>query len=1521
MIDLANLDGSNGFRVLPGDDGLPLFGLAVAGSDLNGDGLTDVAITDPFFSATPTGTQGAVYVVYGSDAGFSVQIDVPEIAVGEGYALIGSNFGEVLGISVAGGGDFDGDGLDDLLIGEPQSPGITRVAVSLGAAALGLAEFRTAELGGALPGGLINSPDSAGRLGSTVASLGDIDDDGLADAFFGAIGADQLGFIVYGTGDFEAADLSQTGAEATRLTSDRATGLSLAVGAGDVNGDTIADVLVGLPRSVESITPGTELPVQAGSAFVILGGGPRDAALDTTGAAVELIGAGAGARLGAALAGLGDVNGDGIDDFAVAAPGDPLSAAPQGPAAVYVVFGRTGGLPALVDVSALDGTDGFAIFGGGAQTGFGTVQAGGVDVDGDGLDDVMVGAPNADPDGRENAGSVFVVYGSRQAFPAALNANALAPAQGFRIDGVAAGDGLGQSLAGLPDVDGDGIGDIAIGASSPATGGAAYVVFGEERAAGPGEIFVDTFLDVVDPNDGLTSLREAVSLANAAEGVGTIRLEAGDYQLTLQEDVVATPFAVTGFVRLVGAGRGQTTILSERDQRTVFDVAEGASFEGEGFTLRGGRNLPPAPGAPSNPPPPPAADTGAVASSGMTRLVGVTIESFDNTGRTATAVPTAFPQKSTDFVVEHSRGAAIHGRSGVVDLEDVLIRDNAGNDGVGILADPGAAVQVASSRVEDNVTATAEDREFNFKAGGGKNAIEVTAEKFEFSNGAVIFSRGGVLEIGDTTFDGNVPSEFDLADGVRSIDAFAEGGAVVFADGPGEIVDLGGNVFIDTAENLDEIRDEPAFAATARSAAFSLAADPGKIGDLRVDAGVDLQALVNAGELTPDALQATPERLTFPTRGGFVIVVEGREIALDPAAFTLTAEAFLADPSILLDLILGGVATAIILQDASGAEIARLDGFELPLADLAAPLLADPDLSDLFAAFGATVTVVGDETGDRFDGFPPDARLEGRAADDVYVVAPGDEHVVIADAGGADTLVVEGVSAGALLFEARPGAPDDLFASLSDGTEIRIEAAFAEGAIETLIVDGAAQPLPIPAPTAAPDAFAIDEDATLIVAGPGVLGNDGVAGGEVTLLETTTRGTLALRADGGFEYRPDLDAFGQDGFTYRLANASGAVETVVTIDVAPVADAPVADDDGPFAAPAGEVFTTPSVLVNDVDVDGDRLVVSAFDAQTRLGAAVTSNGDGTFDIDYRGIVPPAARAEDSFGYEVSDPSGLSDAAQVSLEVSTPTSSAARVYAFKTLQVAVDGKPINAPAAPSENLIDPDWAVSTRGRAFRQFVLLEDADGASGDGPGVFDGFDAAYNLSDVAGWNRLRSLPTDNGDGDPVLLSASAPRSFAPWRLANRLTFDDETGFGLRGLFDGRRGGSTFETGEALDIRAADGGLGAIELTVASGTRRLFRDDQVTVAIDVDGDVAKRWRDDALLSLDGLSRGDRLRIDFAADEIRLNDVVLVDPEIDAFFAAAGDAPENLTIGAERFDFAGFSMRDVVLEISDEALLI
>ncbi len=355
----------------------------------------------------------------------------------------GKDWLEMAGYSVSTAGDVDGDGFGDLLVGSHYNDDGGDYA---GAAYL--------VLGSATPGDLslgsadaqytgVAEYDGAGRV---VATAGDVDGDGFGDILIGALGNDDggdcagaaylvLGGPVPGDLSLSAADAQYTGEAAEDVAG------SGASAAGDVDGDGFGDMLIGAKYNDDS-------GENAGAAYLLLGSstpGSRflgAASAQYTGEATE-------DAAGASVSSAGDIDGDGLGDILIAAPYNDDGGDSAG--AVYLLLGSA----TPVDL-ALGGADAkYTGEAAGDVAGSSVSTAG--DVDGDGLGDMLIGASHND-DGGDLAGAAYLVLGG--ATPGSLSLGT-ADAQ---YTGEASRDLAGNSVSTAGDVDGDGFGDILIGA-------------------------------------------------------------------------------------------------------------------------------------------------------------------------------------------------------------------------------------------------------------------------------------------------------------------------------------------------------------------------------------------------------------------------------------------------------------------------------------------------------------------------------------------------------------------------------------------------------------------------------------------------------------------------------------------------------------------------------------------------------------------------------------------------------------------------------------------------------------------------------------------------------------------------------------------------------------------------------------------------------------------------------------------------------------------------------------------------
>ena len=337
-----------------------------------------------------------------------------------------------------------------------------------------------------MPDGFIIQGDAAGDEASRhLATAGDVNGDGFDDMIVGARFGDDGGgnageaYVIFGKAlGFGNIDLSNLAATDGFIIQGDAPGDQFGYGvasAGDINGDGFDDVII-------SARYGNDGGSRAGEAYVIFGKGSGFYNIDlsilapTDGFIIQ--GDAAGDELGnRGVSSAGDFNGDGFDDMIVGAVKGDDGGTDAGEA--YVIFGKGSGF-SNIDLSNLAPTDGFIIQGdkAGDNAGFSVSSAG--DINGDGLDDVIVGAPRGD-NGGSDAGEAYVIFGKASGF-GNIDLSNMSPTDGFIIQGDAAQDRAGNSVSSAGDINGDGFADILVGAWGGDNGGSdageAYVIFG-----------------------------------------------------------------------------------------------------------------------------------------------------------------------------------------------------------------------------------------------------------------------------------------------------------------------------------------------------------------------------------------------------------------------------------------------------------------------------------------------------------------------------------------------------------------------------------------------------------------------------------------------------------------------------------------------------------------------------------------------------------------------------------------------------------------------------------------------------------------------------------------------------------------------------------------------------------------------------------------------------------------------------------------------------------------------------------
>lgn len=579
-------DGYNG-SVIYGVDGDDYAGNAVgAAGDINGDGFEDFVIGAD--GANPDGStgyaEGASYIVFGQSGQFSPELSLSSLDGTNGFAIPGLNDGDFSGNPVAGAGDVNGDGFDDLIIGAVGADTTTNQYAGAAYVVFGKAtdfspSLDLSSLNGQ-NGFAIHGLNAYGYAGYAVSTAGDINGDGFDDVLIGAAEVDSdasgyaegAAYAVFGraTGFLPNLNLSSlNGANGFVVHGiDDGDRLGNAVGTvGDINGDGFDDLVIGA-RYADGLD---NLVGNSGESYVIFGKNETFlssfdlSSLNGVNGFV-IRGAKVDDRSGHAVATAGDVDGDGFDDLLIGAryaDGAGSSAGAAGES--YVIFGTEEVFTTGLELLSLNGIKGFVIRGieDGDMLGMAVSTAG--DVNGDGLDDLLVGAYGADGSDtvRAEAGESYLIFGDANRFSASLNLGAMNPSllgdtEAWVFYGIDASDGSGVAVSTAGDVNGDGFDDLLLGAGSgdgvgnlaPGSG-ESYLVLGGDFTASVtevGDAQNNVLVGTTLPESLIGAQGDDTLLGNG--GVDVLKGGQGDDVLTITD---------TSFQRLVG-GRGLDTL-------------------------------------------------------------------------------------------------------------------------------------------------------------------------------------------------------------------------------------------------------------------------------------------------------------------------------------------------------------------------------------------------------------------------------------------------------------------------------------------------------------------------------------------------------------------------------------------------------------------------------------------------------------------------------------------------------------------------------------------------------------------------------------------------------------------------------------------------------------------------------------------------------------------------------------------------------------------------------------------------
>lgn len=511
------------------------YSLAPAG-DIDADGFSDFIVGARYYTNGPGQEgEGAAFIYRGSSIG---QVIGPVV-------IEGNQYNAAMGNKVSSAGDVNGDGYSDVLISaylldmnvfSEKDNGM--VYLYLGSSTGISAQQAVARV--------FYGQDN-GHMGSSIACAGDVNGDGYSDILLGEEYYDNGQFNEGGVLVYQGSKDGIVGDPISTMESNQGDGwFGTAVSsAGDVNGDGYSDIVIGC----YTYDNGQK---DEGHVFIYHGGADGVGTKD----ALTVSNNKSNAQMGMSVASAGDVNGDGYDDVIVGAPFYDLGEAAEGVAFVY-----NGSISGLItnSYSILQKNQANSYFGGSV--------AGAGDVNGDGFDDVLVGAKDY-TDGLINEGSVFIYFGSGTGIdPGGVP-------QVLQRD-VANAD-FGFVVAGAGDINRDGYADIAIGAPLYANTGNVFVYYGSQQGAG-------SYLSITGPQIN-SHFGEAVSTAGDVNGDGYADIIAGAWRTNYGELGEGAAYIFHGAPGAMSTNPSKTLESNQINAFFGVSVSSAGDVNGDGYS-------------------------------------------------------------------------------------------------------------------------------------------------------------------------------------------------------------------------------------------------------------------------------------------------------------------------------------------------------------------------------------------------------------------------------------------------------------------------------------------------------------------------------------------------------------------------------------------------------------------------------------------------------------------------------------------------------------------------------------------------------------------------------------------------------------------------------------------------------------------------------------------------------------------------------------------------------------------------